>query len=270
MRPVAVVGNLSCDRVDGTPPRPGGAPFYAARALRILGCPSRVVTKCAPEDRRLLVTPLVAYGIPVVWRPAARTTSFVIRNEGQHRTMEIASLGTPWTLDDIRSWVGDGLGGAEWVHAGALSRDEFPSETLRALARGRRLSLDGQALVRAEQTGPLHLDTSFDREILRHVRVLKLSEEEALLVAGALDEAHLAALGVPEVVVTLGARGCLVLDRGRLERITTHVRAGVDPTGAGDAFAASYVAARSSGHAPRAAARRANALVAGLLGGRMR
>ena len=34
---VAVVGSLSLDSVDGGAPRIGGAPFYAARALRALG-----------------------------------------------------------------------------------------------------------------------------------------------------------------------------------------------------------------------------------------
>ena len=35
---VAVIGNLTRDVVDGSdPPRVGGAPFHAARALRMLG-----------------------------------------------------------------------------------------------------------------------------------------------------------------------------------------------------------------------------------------
>jgi sugar/nucleoside kinase (ribokinase family) len=44
----------------------------------------------------------------------------------------------------------------------------------------------------------------------------------------------------------------------------------IDPTGAGDAFAAAYLVSRSTGHAPTAAARRATALVAGLLGRRLK
>ncbi len=34
---LGVVGSLSLDLVDGGPPRPGGAVFYAAQALRLLG-----------------------------------------------------------------------------------------------------------------------------------------------------------------------------------------------------------------------------------------
>ena len=38
---LAVVGSLALDRVDGGPPRIGGCPFYAARALRVLGTPAQ-------------------------------------------------------------------------------------------------------------------------------------------------------------------------------------------------------------------------------------
>ena len=58
---------------------------------------------------------------------------------------------------------------------------------------------------------------------------------------------------------------------GRAERVPARpVEDGIDPTGAGDAFAVSYLAARADGHAPVSAARRATALVAALLLGRAR
>jgi sugar/nucleoside kinase (ribokinase family) len=72
------------------------------------------------------------------------------------------------------------------------------------------------------------------------------------------------------VVVTIGSEGSLVLADGKLERVPARPVGGeIDPTGAGDAFAAVYLASRSTGHAPVAAARRSTALVAGLLGRRL-
>ncbi|MDX6489237.1 MAG: hypothetical protein QOK13_1852, partial [Gaiellaceae bacterium] len=139
------------------------------------------------------------------------------------------------------------------------------------LARGRRVSFDGQGLVRRPEVGPLRLDAEFDPDVLRNVSILKLAEEEARVLVGELDAASLAELGVAEVVVTLGSRGSLVLAGGRLERVTARPFKGrVDPTGAGDAFAAAYLAGRASGQSPVASARRATALVGGLLGGRTR
>jgi sugar/nucleoside kinase (ribokinase family) len=67
------------------------------------------------------------------------------------------------------------------------------------------------------------------------------------------------------VLVTLGARGSIVYADGKLVRVPARDLGEVDPTGAGDAFAAAYVVSRSAGHAPAAAARRATAVVAEVL-----
>jgi sugar/nucleoside kinase (ribokinase family) len=266
VRPLAVVGNLSRDLVDSGEPRVGGAPFWAARALRLLGTRALLAVKCADADRALLARPLVALGVPVLWLGGAATAAFSIRYEGDRREMTVDELGDTWTPDDVT-----GLGDARWVHVGALARSDFPPETLAELARGRQVSFDGQGLVRPPRTGPLELDGDYDPEVLRHVAVLKLAEEEARVLVGEPDEPALRSLGVPEVVVTLGPRGSLVLANGRLERVATQPVAGeIDPTGAGDAFAVAYLAARAGGHAPAASARRAGALVTGLLGGRLR
>jgi sugar/nucleoside kinase (ribokinase family) len=262
VRPLAVVGNLSRDLVDGGPPRAGGAPFHAARALRILGRPALVGAKCADSDRDSLLTPLVRLGLPVLWRGGSSTATFAFRYEGDRRLMEVKALGDAWTTADLH-----GLERADWVHVGGLARSDFPAETLAALARDRRLSFDGQGLVRPARTGPLELDADYDPEVLQHVSILKLAEEEARTLVGEPDEESLRSLGVPEVVVTLGSEGSLVLADGKLARVPARPVGGkVDPTGAGDAFSVVYLASRSTGHAPAAAARRATALVAGLLG----
>ena len=100
-----------------------------------------------------------------------------------------------------------------WVHVAPLLRSDFPAETLAAIARGRRLSFDGQGLVRAAELGPLKLDANFDPALLEHVQILKLAEEEAEVI-GAVDT-----LGVPEVLVTYGERGSRVYYKGRSEKV---------------------------------------------------
>jgi sugar/nucleoside kinase (ribokinase family) len=224
-----------------------------------------VAVKCAEADRRLLLPPLVRLGVPVLWRGGESTAAFSFSYDGDRRSMVVDAVGPSWTPADLR-----GLERAEWVHVGAVARSDFPAETLAVLARERHLSFDGQGLVRPAETGPLRLDGGFDPDVLRHVSILKLAEEEAHVLVGGVDEGALRTLGVPELVVTLGSRGSLVLADGRLERLSAPiVRADIDPTGAGDAFAAVYLASRAGGHSPRAAARRAGAVVAGLLGGKL-
>lgn len=249
MRGLAVIGNLSKDTIDGGRPRVGGAPYHAARALRLLGGSSRIVARSSEADRRALVGPLAALGVPWAWRPAPSTTTFDIRYDGEERAMSVGDPGSPWTLEDAQA-----VGRAEWVQVGGLMRADFPADVLAALARDRRLALDGQALVRPAATGPLVLDADFDPSLLRHVTVLKLSEEEVEALGG---EDEVAKLGVPELLLTHGSMGALLLSRGVRERIPVRRVDTDDPTGAGDAFLAAYAWSRAAGHRPVSAARHA-------------
>ena len=230
----------------------------------MLGPPAVVAAKCAAADRRLLLGPLVRLGLPVLWREGEASAAFSFRYEGDQREMTVDELGPSWTAADLL-----GLERVDWVHVGALARSDFPAETLATLGRRRRISLDGQALVRPARTGPLQLDRQYDPDVLRHVTILKLADDEARVLLGEPDEDGLRSLGVPEVVVTLGSRGSLVLADGQVQRAAAQPVDNADPTGAGDAFAAAYLVSRATGHGPRAAARRAAALVAGLLGRRL-
>jgi sugar/nucleoside kinase (ribokinase family) len=259
-----VIGNLARDVVDGGPPRVGGGPYYGAQALRLVSNPSRVVTKLASADEELLLPGLLSLGVPVEWRAAAATSSFRLEYHGERRRTVIEALGETWSPEEASGWVDDALADAEWVHVAPLARTDFPAETLAALADGRRLSLDGQGLVRPGRVGELQPDADYDRDVLRHLQVLKLAEEEAAAVLDHIDHEHVSALGVPEVLVTLGPRGSIVFAGKGAERVQA-IAVDADPTGAGDVFMAAYVAARSTGIAPVDSARSASRLVELLL-----
>jgi ribokinase len=267
----ALIGNLVKDVVAGGEPRPGGALFYQAGVLARLGLGADLVlvTRCAEEDRLLLLEPLEALGLPTVWQPAAETQSFGFHYEGERRVMDVLALGDPWTPDDVAGWVGDALGDAEWVMLGAHTKADFTLETLAALrANGRLLLLDGQGLVREGSVGPLRVGGAVPAETFAAVRALKLSDTEAELLAGGLDARSIRALCVPEVVVTLGSRGALIVTAALAEEVPGLPVAGVDPTGAGDAFWAAYLSARADGVGPIESARQASAFVSGLLAAR--
>ena len=163
--------------------------------------------------------------------------------------MSIGDPGAPWTLEDVQA-----VGRAEWVQVGGLTRGDFPPDVLAALARDRRLALDGQALVRPATAGPLVLDADFDPAVLAHVTALKLNEEEVEALGG---EEAVTALGVPELLLTHGSTGALLISRGVRERIPVRRIDTATRPGAGDAFLAAYVWARASGHRPVSAARHA-------------
>lgn len=270
--PVVVIGNLVRDVVAGAPPRPGGAVFYQARVFAEIPHERdiRLVTRCAPEDRELLLEPLEELGIPVAWRPARETQTFAFHYEGERRVMEIVALGDPWTPDDVEGWVSQAMGDAEWIMLGALTRADFPPETLVALRReGRQLLVDAQGLVRRGTLGPLVRDGKVPPESFAAVRVLKLNDAEAEALVGSTDAVALRRLCVPEVVLTLGSQGAVVITASDEEHVpAVEIDGPVDPTGAGDTFWVAYLVARSQGALPVEAARTAAELTAAFLAAR--
>jgi sugar/nucleoside kinase (ribokinase family) len=94
---------------------------------------------------------------------------------------------------------------------------------------------------------------------------LKLNENEGRILAGALDAASLLALGVPEIVLTLGSEGARIVTRELDAAIPPHPVAATNPTGAGDAFSVVYLDGRAEGLDPVPAAERASREVAAML-----
>jgi sugar/nucleoside kinase (ribokinase family) len=265
---VAVAGNLSHDVIDGGAPTPGGCPFFAAAAFRRLGRAGQIVTRFRDADAGLFGPALDALGVPVTLLAAGATSGFSLDYVGEEREMGVTAIGETWRPADAEALAAD----VAWVHVAPLLRSDFPAAALAALAAGRRLSLDGQGLVRVPRVGRLEIDAAYDPAVLEHVTALKLSEEEALIVAGGpFDREAAAALGVPEVLLTLGSRGAVVFVDGS----ETFVPAawpvlGVQTTGAGDAFMVGYAVARVGGDDPVGAARLASRLVAEMLEERRR
>ena len=260
---VTVLGNFSVDHVDDGPPTPGGCPVFAAMALDATGHPGRVVARLSREDLPLFQPVFDRYGelIEPLWTP--RTSSFALRYQDGGRRMNVNAIGEPWAESDIDA----AAIATEWVHLAPLLRGDFPLEFLQALAaRGHRISLDGQGLVRLPRLGPLHLDGEFDRALLDPVEVLKLSQEEAdALGGGPFDTPTATRLGIAEILVTFGAGGCDLYLDGERNHIAARGIADVHTTGTGDAFMVSYLADRASGVDPLDAAGRASEMVADIL-----
>ncbi len=210
----------------------------------------------------MLVPPLESFGLPTMVLEAERTTAYSFHYVGDRRVMWQESVGDPWTPERALAAAGD----ADWVYIGALTRSDFPPETLGTLASGgRRLLVDAHGVVRTPALGLLVADG--DRgAMLDAVTVLKLNDEEAAILVGGHDPEAIRTLEVPEVLLTLGSQGSVIVAPGLVERIAaTPVDGPVDPTGAGDTFSAAYLDARSRGATPAEAGHAASRFVAALL-----
>jgi sugar/nucleoside kinase (ribokinase family) len=266
---VALVGNLSLDRVAGAAPRVGGAVHYGSLAAARIDADVRVAARCAVADRAVALEPVLATGLPVAWGPSDVTTSFAFHYEGERRVMAVTAVADPWRAADVAGWAAATLQRATWVHVGALLRSDFDADTLAAIAAsGAKLLVDAQGLVRLGRMGPLTRDADVGDRVLTTITALKLNESEARLLAGGVTRERLRALGVPEVVLTLGSSGSLVVTAGTAERIAAEPVDVPDPTGAGDTYALGYAVARAAGADPVEAGRSASMLVGDVLAAR--
>jgi len=259
---VTVLGNLAVDVINGADRSPGGCASFAGVALEASGGHSRIVALAADKDRPLFTPLLDRFGPMLTILPADRTSSFRLDYvDVDHRRMSVEAIGPVWGEAQIEAADPD----TTWVHLAPLLRTDFPPGTLALLAeRGHRVAYDGQGLVRADRLGPLVVDRHYPPELLQNIDVLKLAEDEALIVAdGPFDESAAERLAVPEILVTYGSEGCDIYTGNGCVRVPAAWRVDdVQTTGAGDMFTSCYVANRAAGADPAAAAKVASELVA--------
>ncbi|MGB5149056.1 MAG: carbohydrate kinase family protein [Mycobacterium sp.] len=267
---VTVLANLAIDIINGAPPSPGGCASFAGVALESAPGTAHIVAMGAQKDHELFDPVLHRFGSLVRLLPSDRTSGFSLDyDDTDHRHMAVEAIGPVWRpadidTDDPRT---------TWIHLAPLLRTDFPPDAVAHLAaRGHRIAYDGQGLVRVDRVGPLALDRRFPPDLLRHIDVLKLAEDEAVIVAGGpFDISTAASLGVPEILVTYGSEGCDIYKDGIVERVPAAWRVmDVQTTGAGDTFTACYVAHRAAGAGPRRAVEIASELVARELQKRVR
>ena len=258
---VTVLGNLALDVINGAPTSPGGCAAVCGVALSAAGVEGRIVALAAQRDHALFEPLLERFGSLVEILPADRTSAFRLDYDDlDHRRISVDAIGPVWGPAEIAAADPS----TTWVHLAPL-RTDFPAATLALLAdRGHRLAYDGQGLVRADRTGPLIVDRYYPPELLRHLSILKLAEDEAVIVAdGEFTASTAARLGVPEILVTYGSEGCDIYTEGTVVRVPAAWRVeGVQTTGAGDMFTTAYVANRAVGTAPGRSAAVASELVA--------
>ncbi len=144
---------------------------------------------------------------------------------------------------------------AQWLHVSGISQaisasacDTVAGALARARTAGTRISYDVNyrpALWQAEQALAVLVETLpwcdlFLPGIDDLRGLLGLDEPAALL-----DWSH--AQGARQVILKLGARGCIVSDGNRSTMLPAHDVAAIDATGAGDCFAGAVLARLSGG-----------------------
>lgn len=278
---VVVIGNsaidILCYPVDDVPRKasltfqrssvgPGGCGSNAAIGLAALGVKTGFVT-CIGDDS-------TADLLQSAWRKAGVDMRYVRRVGGsqtgvsvglidstyQPRFIHYAGASEALTVESID--LEDMLrNGARWLHISSyfilpgLMNPQFSELLKRAQGRGMRVSIDAVE-------SPAMDNPSCLLECLPHVDVFMCNTLEAEHLTGMSDPLKAAALfrsyGVKAVVIKLGARGSLAVSEETTVEVPSQPADPIDTTGAGDAFAAGFVAASMKGKTIEAACREGN------------
>lgn len=224
------VGHVTWDTLKGRSVL-GGTATYAACAARRLGWEAAVLTSAGPDFEAERDLP----GVPCFVAPARATTRF--QNDydeageryqvllGRSAPIDLGVLPDAWRDPDVLL-LGPVAG--EVPGRTALA---FEAEVVGATAQGWLRAIGDDGRVRPQPWEEPGAD-------LQGVHALVLSEKD---VSGSA-EAITALVGtVPFVLVTRGWRGLHVYQRDGVFEVPALPREEVDPTGAGDVFAAAFL-----------------------------
>ena len=243
----------------------GGCASNTAVVLASLGVPTGIVA-CIGDDesgeiaRRTWQT----YGVDARFVEVVTAQTAVsiglIDSDFQPRFIHTSGANALLTPDRLnpRAYA---AAGARWLHIGGyfvlpgLTQGKLAAVLQQARALGMATSLDVVTSPAMENPAPLWA-------LLPQVDVFFCNLHEAKRLTGAESAAEAAALleqrGAQTVVVKLGAKGAFVQSDGFRGVVPAPAVDVVDTTGAGDAFAAGYIAAALEGAPPREAALRGN------------
>jgi 1D-myo-inositol 3-kinase len=201
-----------------------------------LGCRARVVTRHGPD---FVGTELLrAAGVVVSGGGSRATTAFANAYRGGARTAHLLALGSP--LDDEEP-SGDVV-----FYCPVAGEVTAPRPGAGLVAAG----LQGW-LRRVRPDGVVERERLLDVTRFAPCRVVFLSREDAGEDVDRLV-ARLRAV-VPIVVVTHGVAGSVIHDGGAVLRLPSCPAREVDPTGAGDVYAAAFLVALARGERPTSA-----------------
>jgi sugar/nucleoside kinase (ribokinase family) len=230
----------------------GGPVTYAGLMARAIGCDTHVITSTGPDVDLRSALP----DIDIINSPAEHTTTFdnhylpTGRRQRLHATANRLDLRLLKALGPIRNSL-------DVVHFAPVAQ-EFDRAWLDQFA-GVFIGVTPQGWLRRwDVEGYVRPSAWRDAEaILRRSTATVVSIED---INGDEDLARQWAKWARVFVVTRGAAGCSVYYDGVITDLPTYKETEVDPTGAGDIFAAAFFVRLKQTASPIAAARFANCL----------
>ena len=223
------IGHVTLDRI-GDASRPGGAALFAAVAAHRLGLSVGLLTSHGDDFPLDLIPPK----IEVVSIPAADTSRFEHRLDAEGRVSHVRAVAGPLTTADVPD---DWRGAALTLLAPVLDEVDpmiatlFTEGAVGAAAQGwlRHAARDGLVVPRTWRS---------PERLLQSVQALFLSRED---IRGQESEVVDWFQRMPIGVLTADRDGALLFVNGERYEVRPRPAREVDPTGAGDVFAATFL-----------------------------
>lgn len=224
-----MVGHVTLDETP-TGVRPGGSALYAGLLAHRLGWRVGLVTSYGPDFPTHVLPP----GLDVVTVPAPATTRFGLEYRPEGRVLTLRARAAPVSeahlperfaaarvayLAPVADEVAASLAGA------------FPDAAVGVGAQGWCRAWDGDGRVRT-------VPWVDPKPVLARAQALFLSEDD---VAGWEDLALQLYQRVPLGALTLAARGAILFVNGERHAVPPAPAVELEPTGAGDVFAAAFL-----------------------------
>jgi sugar/nucleoside kinase (ribokinase family) len=234
-----VIGHITADVVPGGT-TPGGTALFAARTAARLGLRTAIVTS-APADYVAALAPQLA-GIAVHNRPSAQPSTFANIYQDGHRTQFLRARAHTLTPHDIPpAWRDSAI-----VHFGPVDDEvdrallkpgRFPAALRGATPQGWLRSWGADGRVHTARGAAA-------AALMPALPVLVFSEEDIERDAGVVA----ACRALCDVVaVTAGSQGATIYQGEHAHHFPAFPTHEVDPTGAGDVFAAAFLARYRAG-----------------------
>jgi sugar/nucleoside kinase (ribokinase family) len=224
-----VIGHITKDLINGNF-TVGGTVVYAAITARNLGQRAAIVTSAEAN----LVLPSILDGISVVRMPSPATTTFRNIYTNGARQQYVGPLADPIRPQAIPT---------EWRHVPLVHLGPLVGEIDESLVHqfaGSCVIATPQGWFRSwDETGHVSLgEWPGAEQLLPHLTALVLSDED---VCGAPSCVERYTTLIRTLVLTQGPRGATVYHGGEARHFPTRPAHEVDPTGAGDVFAAAFL-----------------------------
>lgn len=223
------IGHVTLDRI-GEATRPGGAALFAAVTAHRLGLSVGLLTSHGDD----FPLDLIPSKIEVVSIPAADTTRFEHRQDAGGRVSHVRAVAGALTMADVPD---DWRGASLTLLAPVLDELDpmiatlFADGAVGAAAQGwlRHTAPDGLVVPRAWRS---------PERLLQSVQALFLSRED---IRGQEDEVVEWFQRMPVGALTADRDGALLFVNGERYEIHPRTAREIDPTGAGDVFAATFL-----------------------------